>query len=138
MAIPFLLTGQSAPVPSREMTVLSFILHLIQKGYVISIASSKILWKLQIRGIFQYWSKILQMIRQGTWLQVMNLPATFWTRALTEIMDQPFDIGYDDDMHGNPSQSVSFPSSTSMVIVTNTEALNFRDGLTFTGWVFVD
>jgi hypothetical protein len=50
---------------------------------------------------------------------------------------QPYGIGYDDDMHGNPSQSVAFPSSTSKVIIANTEALNFRDGLTFTGWVYV-
>jgi hypothetical protein len=41
-------------------------------------------------------------------------------------------------MHGNPSQSVSFPLSTSMVSVVNTEVLNFRDGLTFTGWIYID
>jgi hypothetical protein len=51
---------------------------------------------------------------------------------------QPFVIGYDDDMHGNPSQSVLFPASSSKVIVANTDVLNFRDGLTFTGWVHID
>lgn len=51
---------------------------------------------------------------------------------------EPFGIGYADDMHGNPSQAVTFPTSTSMIQVQNTEALNFREGLTFTGWVYVD
>lgn len=51
---------------------------------------------------------------------------------------QAFSIAYADDMHGNPSQAVSFPSSTSMVEVANTDVLNFRDGLTFTGWIYVN
>jgi hypothetical protein len=50
----------------------------------------------------------------------------------------PLNIDYADDMHGNPSQAVSFPLSTSMITVTNTEALNFRDGLSFTGWIYVN
>jgi hypothetical protein len=51
---------------------------------------------------------------------------------------QPFGIEYADDMHGNLSQSVSFPSSSSKVTVANTEVLNFRDGLSFTGWIYVN
>ncbi|MCX6233665.1 MAG: laminin G [Bacteroidetes bacterium] len=50
----------------------------------------------------------------------------------------PVDVEYVDDMHGNPSQSLSFPSSTSMVRVENSDILNFREGLSFTGWIYID
>jgi len=50
----------------------------------------------------------------------------------------PIDINYVDDMHGNTSQAVSFPSQTSLVQVANNDVLNFRDGLSFTGWVYID
>ena len=50
----------------------------------------------------------------------------------------PLSIVYADDMFGNPSQAVSFPLSTSLVKVYNTGILNFRDGLSFTGWIYAD
>jgi hypothetical protein len=50
----------------------------------------------------------------------------------------PLNIDYVDDLHGNPSQAVSFPLSTSMVSVVNTDILNFRDGLSFTGWIYIN
>jgi hypothetical protein len=76
--------------------------------------------------------------------QTGNLVASY--EFAGSLMDQsgygnngtPLNIAYSDDMHGNPSQSVSFPSSTSMVSVGNTELLNFRDGLSFTGWIYID
>jgi hypothetical protein len=51
---------------------------------------------------------------------------------------EAFAIAYEDDKQGNPVQSVSFPSSGSMVKVENSEVLNFSDGLTFTCWIYVD
>jgi hypothetical protein len=76
--------------------------------------------------------------------QTGNLVASY--EFAGNILDQssfgndgvPLNIQYADDFHGNPLQSVSFPLSTSMVRVQNTDVLNFRDGLSFTGWIYVD
>jgi hypothetical protein len=84
------------------------------------------------------------LVRNPANFQTGNLVASY--EFAGNLLDQStygnngaaVNIEYADDMHGNPSQSVSFPLSTSMVKVTNTSDLNFRDGLTFTGWIYVN
>ena len=84
------------------------------------------------------------LVRDPANLQTGNLVGSYEFAA--DLLDQsgygndgtPLNIEYADDMHGNPSQAVSFLSSTSMITVANTDVLNFRDGLSFTGWIYVN
>ena len=46
-----------------------------------------------------------------------------------------YDCIYSDDMHGNTSQAIKLNTSVSKVLVDNSDALNFRDGLTVSYWI---